>query len=393
MKRIKTIILYFGADASFEALVQIGYRRRNTNLLRALSEISDVAVANVQYAQRTRCFRDILTGTRSASTSPDNIDITITHWIPNRFPKSRAMNAWINRTIIRRQIKHWTTHSAASIVSWCYWPKGYTLWDLGWNRGRMVFDADHNIADDPNLSPDETGRQKVLLKQASSSATLTISSSRSMNRWFEKHTGARTALIMNGVDSHRFPKAKTQDENLNKHRTIGYLGTLSKWIDYDTLHELVKSHPDQTFSFGGKSYKLSEQQHERLNAINEADNTQWREDVHFDDVPEFLKSLDVGLSLYHSHPALDVNSMKIYEYLAAGLPVIAKANHSDLAHDFEDLLIIIEDGTEHGLASAIERGIKLKNDAEWHARRKEFIQRSSWSHRATSVLELVNPKS
>jgi len=329
-----------------------------------------------------------LTGTRSASTSPDNIDITITHWIPKSFPKSSAMNAWINRTIIRRQIKHWTTHSGASIVSWCYWPKGYTLWDLGWNRGRMVFDADHNIADDPNLSPDKTDRQKVLLKQASSSATLTISSSRSMNRWFEKHTGARTALVMNGVDSHRFPKAKTQDENLNKHSTIGYLGTLSKWIDYDTLHELVKSYPNQTFSFGGKAYKLSEKQHERLNAMNEADNTQWREDVHFDDVPEFLKSLDVGLSLYHAHPALDVNSMKIYEYLAAGLPVLAKTNHANLKDDFNDLLTIIPDGD--GLSSVLEECKKLKSDPAWNKRRLEFIQKSSWGHRAECVVKLLN---
>lgn len=252
----------------------------------------------------------------------------------------------------------------------------------------MVFDADHNIADDPNLSPDETDRQKVLLKQASSSATLTISSSRSMNRWFEKHTGARTALVMNGVDSHRFPKAKTQDENLNKHSTIGYLGTLSKWIDYDTLHELVKSYPNQTFSFGGKAYKLSEKQHERLNAVNEADNTQWREDVHFDDVPEFLKSLDVGLSLYHAHPALDVNSMKIYEYLAAGLPVLAKTNHANLKDDFNDLLTIIPDGD--GLSSVLEECKKLKSDPAWNKRRLEFIQKSSWGHRAECVVKLLN---
>ena len=83
--------------------------------------------------------------------------------------------------------------------------------------------------------------------------------------------------------------------------------------------------------------------------------------------------------------------MKIYEYLAAGLPVLAKTNHANLKDDFNDLLTIIPDGD--GLSSVLEECKKLKSDPAWNKRRLEFIQQSSWTHRARSVLDSLNPDS
>jgi hypothetical protein len=54
---------------------------------------------------------------------------------------------------------------------------------------------------------------------------------------------------------------------------------------------------------------------------------------------------------------------------------------------------ILTDNAATWLKDSMPHFLGQAYDAEWHARRKEFIQRSSWSHRATSVLELVNPKS
>lgn len=83
--------------------------------------------------------------------------------------------------------------------------------------------------------------------------------------------------------------------------------------------------------------------------------------------------------------------MKIYEYLAAGIPVLAKPNHAELAADFDDLLVLTAKEDEH--ANALKKCLQLKTDSNWNAKRKQFIQQSSWTHRAQSVLDSLNPDS
>ena len=388
---MNTVILYFGADASFEDLNELGYRRRNTNFMRALSELHEVTVFNVQYAQRRLCVQHHLDSKKRSTPQKNQVDITITHWIPKGVPGSPIINAIINRFLIRRKMREKFTKAEPSIISWTYWPQGFDYWKLGWNKGQMVFDADHNIVEDPNLSATQYADRKARLKEAGDRSTLVISSSRSMNEWFKESTATPTALIMNAVDAMRFALKGDKVSESDGKLTIGYLGTFSKWIDFSALENFIETHPQCQFKFGGKAYKLNHEDQNRLNGLREASNTTWLGDVPFADVPAFLKTIDIGLSLYQPHPALDVNSMKIYEYLAAGIPVLAKPNHAELAADFDDLLVLTAKEDEH--ANALKKCQQLKTDSNWNAKRKQFIQQSSWTHRAQSVLDSLNPDS
>ena len=78
--------------------------------------------------------------------------------------------------------------------------------------------------------------------------------------------------------------------------------------------------------------------------------------IPFDDVPAFIDALSVGLSLYKPHPAVDVNSMKVYEYLAGHRPVVALENHPDVSADFNGVLHTITsfDEFEAAIAALIE---------------------------------------
>ena len=140
MKRIKTIILYFGADASFEDLNELGYRRRNTNFMRALSEFHEVTVFNVQYAQRRLCVQHHLDSRKTFNTTEkpgryhnyalDSKRSSRGSPIINALDQSHSMiRRQDARTLARKQ--------EPSIVSWSVLATRVRLmWKLGWNTGQ-----------------------------------------------------------------------------------------------------------------------------------------------------------------------------------------------------------------------------------------------------------------
>ena len=80
--------------------------------------------------------------------------------------------------------------------------------------------------------------------------------------------------------------------------------------------------------------------------------------------------------------------MKMYEYLAAGLPVVAMDFNGRLAEDFEGL-IEIADAT--GFAEAIKRVLTqpMESRRDWDARRQEFLRQNTWRCRADQVVALM----
>src|SRR5690606_30206383 len=58
------------------------------------------------------------------------------------------------------------------------------------------------------------------------------------------------------------------------------------------------------------------------------------------EVDAIIKRSNVCFGLYQKNEALDVNSMKLYDYLAQGIPVVVNEYHPNLGNDFGYLLNI-----------------------------------------------------
>ena len=304
-------LIYFGADASWTRLMESGFSRRNTNLLKAFAEHPEVGlVVNVQFQTRSQWLKSWLSKKHSPSQSPGVIDFGAVAFVPILLPLSERLNRLLNRVRIQRVIGR----TDWKVVSWCYWPKGYSEWKRFWNHGLMVFDADHNIAEDPHLPNSKRSQQQELLRAVGREAHAIVSSSRSMNHWFDPDH--KTHLLMNGVDFTRFNRLS---QSHSPHPPlIGYLGSLSKWTEIQWLKELAARHPEWKFRIGGADHQTNAS--EELSNLN---NVELCGRIGFDAVPAFIDSFTIALSLYKPHPAVDVNSMKVYEYLAGHRPVVA----------------------------------------------------------------------
>jgi glycosyltransferase involved in cell wall biosynthesis len=83
--------------------------------------------------------------------------------------------------------------------------------------------------------------------------------------------------------------------------------------------------------------------------------------VSHDDVPRVLAGFDVGLIPFRRTPlTAGVNPNKLYEYLAAGLPVVATPFSPDVEADAD---VVALSGDAPGFVAACERFISQRGDA------------------------------
>ena len=130
----------------------------------------------------------------------------------------------------------------------------------------------------------------------------------------------RTVVVENGVDlSHMGNPAPEPAEysRISRPRVV-YVGALREWFDYALVAELCRRMPDVQFVVIGPDRRATFLPTANLHVLGERLRA---------DVPGFLQHADVGLIPFDRarHPALvdGVNPLKLYEYCAAGLPVVS----------------------------------------------------------------------
>jgi hypothetical protein len=110
-----------------------------------------------------------------------------------------------------------------------------------------------------------------------------------------------------------------------------------------------------------------------------------------DEVPHYMRHLDVGMGLYNPEFSswLDGDSMKLHEYLAAGLPTVSTPFHANLNADFDGLLELAAgvDEFEQAIARVLVRSMVAR--ADWERRCETFLDSNTWDCRASEAVELV----
>lgn len=358
-------LFYFGADDSWETLLKKGFHRRNTNLLKAFSLSDKVdTVYNFRRVTKTNLFRHLKNRYRSTNIE----DVYYCSLLPDSWFK--PLNNLLARVMIFFQIRK---KIQSNDIIWCYWPAGFLQAEYLNPGGRWYFDADHNIIDDPSLEKDKYPERVAILKRIDNLPKMqsVVSSARSMLTWFSNESLSLIRL-RNGVDTTRFDSPVNQSDH--SRIIIGYCGTLSRWINWEWFIQLVDDFPDYTFQIIGKAYK-SEEYKKLLNKPNVV--FLGFQPAH--KIPELMKSFSVALGLYHNHPAMDVDSMKIYEYLAAGIPVVCNNYHNWLKEDFDDLLYLAD--SYHQLKENIVKALKSKTPQA-----DNFLQQATWQQRVDQFL-------
>lgn len=162
-------------------------------------------------------------------------------------------------------------------------------------------------------------------------------------------------------------------------RIIGYYGAIAAWFDLALVEQVARAYPDVLVLLIGADTTGAAQH------LASVPNVRLEGEVPYTDLPYWLHSFDVCLLPFRVIDlTLATNPVKVYEYLAAGKPVVAV----DLPEmtQFEGLVRTARD--RPGFVAAVGQALD-EPQMEFVARRKAFAAGQSWEHRAAALDQAV----
>jgi glycosyltransferase involved in cell wall biosynthesis len=128
-----------------------------------------------------------------------------------------------------------------------------------------------------------------------------------------------TTFLGNGVDFAHFQNGTSVEAPAPPR--IGYIGALAPWFDFDAVADLARRHPEWEVVLVGPILLGVE---DKVMQVTDLPNVWHLHAVSYDRLPAILRQFTVGLIPFrYNELTRGVNPNKLYEYLAAGLPVIS----------------------------------------------------------------------
>jgi GT2 family glycosyltransferase len=195
--------------------------------------------------------------------------------------------------------------------------------------------------------------------------------------WLEREVAPRAraiATVRNGCEHCFFrdpPAAVFRDEA--GRRVIGYFGAIAEWFDLALVREVAKAHPDALVLLVGNDTVGAGA------ALADLPNVRLTGEVRYEELPYWVHGFDVCLLPFRVIPLTEAtNPVKVYEYLAAGKPVVA-VDLPEMAQ-FDGLVHVAAHAG--GFVQAVSRALAAPGDP---APRQAFAAGQTWQHRAEAL--------
>jgi glycosyltransferase involved in cell wall biosynthesis len=230
--------------------------------------------------------------------------------------------------------------------------------------------------------------EQYFLKTCRSADSVFVSSKALRERVVAARGGDnRVAHLGNGVDFAHF-LAKRRDEPPAKPR-LGYVGALAPWLDFEAIRHLAERHPEWEVVLVGPVVQGAEGELAKLTTLA---NVSRLPAVPYERLPDVLGRLSVGLIPFRMNQLTrGVNPNKLYEYLAAGLPVVATP-FSEEVTKYPDLVDAAPAGEEFSIACERVIGrLSNRQDAEGISERARQIARENdWNRIALTFWSKID---
>ncbi len=165
---------------------------------------------------------------------------------------------------------------------------------------------------------------------------------------------------------------------------LGFSGNfLATKVDFDLLDALARSRPDWTLLLVGPAHPSTGR---RLAELSRLANVRWVGPKPYRELPRYVAAFDVGLIPYvRNGYTANCFPLKLYEYLAAGKPVVATG--VPVLEGMEPDVRLV-DGLQAFIAG-VEAAIDLRSEDD-RARRAGLASRNTWETRAERLLRLIS---
>jgi len=190
----------------------------------------------------------------------------------------------------------------------------------------------------------------------------------------------RTYWIPNGADVEHFAQPATPAAELQHVRRpiVGFVGGLSEWVDLELIAHLARQRPNCSFVLIGPIAI-------DIAALRGLPNVGLLGPRPYTSLPAYLAAMDVALIPFkHNAVTYHADPIKAYEYLAAGVPVVATDLPALRRLGHVVSLADSPDAFAHEIDAALTEG----RDARRAARQAEAA-RHSWTARFSELERLL----
>ncbi len=222
---------------------------------------------------------------------------------------------------------------------------------------------------------------EILEQQLCEIADIVLASSQPLQEKLLKYTD-NVICVPNGVDVNHFAYWKNWKIPLDlvgiTQPIIGYYGAIAEWMDLELIDYLTEEMPDHSFVFIGMS--TVDVEHLRRKA-----NVYFLGEKSYAELPDYLQLFKIAIIPFKKNQlSFSTNPVKLYEYLAAGKPVVSV----DLPEirQFEDVVYIAGDYEEFLFYL---KQIDDSNQNLERPKRLRAVEGNDWHNRVRIILKAV----
>ncbi|MBA2939760.1 glycosyltransferase [Paenibacillus sp. CGMCC 1.16610] len=249
------------------------------------------------------------------------------------------------------------------------------------------------VSDIADISAEEFAPLEVWEKRKIDAADIVLCASQIIyDATVQKHSNVM--LIRNAADYEHFAQVLDKDQSLlhdeiearklclNTAPVVGFWGAVASWVNYELIAYLAKERPNYSFVFVGEIFCHGPEQ------IGKLPNVHWLGNRDYESLPAFARQFDAAIIPFQIRKVTEAaNPVKLYEYLAAGLPVIS----TDLpeVRPFDE--VRIGRSPSHFLQQ-LDEAIRFDRSPEKRQIRQNQAKRESWRARAQLVADQMLSK-
>jgi glycosyltransferase involved in cell wall biosynthesis len=274
-------------------------------------------------------------------------------------------------------------HRLTDAVVWAF-PYNFNLAEAYPESTRVVYDW----IDDLEVFPYDKRFLKKNHARALGKATLVASVAR---RLHERARAARPDAIYlpNGVEYTRFAngaRALPEDPDIvrvlrEQKPVAGYYGALAEWFDYEMVERVAALRPDWNFLLIGPA--LDESLKKKGIWLRARPNVflVGPRDYHL--LPAYVRLFDVAMIPFRINDiTLATSPLKLYEYFAAGKPVVTTRMPECMA--YEEVRSV---ASEEEFLKSLDVARAEGKDEQFRKRLRDIARENSWAARVEAVIE------
>jgi teichuronic acid biosynthesis glycosyltransferase TuaH len=253
------------------------------------------------------------------------------------------------------------------VVLWSMWTQNWQ-WHDRINPDLTLYDYIDDFKEWERNLPKMVERSKLLFTTADKLTN-------NIRQWYPSKD---VTLLENACEFEHFSRVQT--EVLEKPRimpkdlppgypkipVIGYIGALAKWVDWQLVNKIADQYP---LVMVGPIFGVPRPSHRNIWVLGEK---------HYKELPNYMQYMDIMTIPFQINDiTLATNPIKMWEYLAAGKPVITTMLPE--ARKANGLVTMCE--THDDFLNAIKERLETGSSVELKASRMELALKNSWKAR------------